>query len=638
MSKAQYRALSKLKRNMDILIKPADKGRNVAIMDREDYIKEGNRQLENTEFYQETTSNLTPDHTAKVRSLAQKLLDEGQISKQTYIVKYLVTNCDHTSQFYMLPKIHKDPQHPPGRPIVSSISSPTEHLSHLVDTILNPLVPRIKSFVKDTTDFINQVERVPIRPDTILVTLDVSSLYTNIPHGEGLRAVAEFLAIHRSPMELPSNANIIRMSDLVLTCNNFEFNGRYFLQTSGTAMGTRVAPSYANIFMDWFERKYVYTYADQPDFWVRFIDDIKTLWSLGADKLERFIVHLNSSHPTIRFTVIRSQKMVPFLDTEVFLLPDHKLGITIHSKETDSHDYLLYSSDHPKHVKDSIPYSQFLRIRRICTEWLDFMYQAIIILGHFVRRGYPSDLLLGSLGKACERNRQELLHPTVIGSSTTPQNKTKTKEVFCVFTHNRTNLPIQELVAKHWPMLGRSAATRPLLDYKITYSRRRPPNLKDWLCRAKLPVLDRQSSRPSCKSPGRCTYCPDINTTGTFTHPVNKKTHVVMKNVCCQSTNLIYLLQCTVCNSLYVGQTKNAIMKRTYQHKYSIRRNDVNSTVARHYNAHDPVNPDQMKIHVLEFIKLPPESFAAWQLRLQREKVWISRLDTLIPTGLNLLE
>ena len=450
--------------------------------------------------------------------------------------------------------------------------------------------------------------------------------------------MAEFLSIHRSPMELPSNANIIKMLDLVLTCNNFEFDNRYFLQTSGTAMGTRVAPSYANIFMDWFERKYVYTYVDQPDFWARFIDDIKTLWSLGSDKLDEFLAHINSSHPTIKFTVIRSHKMVPFLDTEVLLLPNHRIGITIHSKETDSHDYLLYSSDHPRHVKDSIPYSQFLRIRRICTEWLDFMYQAIIILGHFVRRGYPSHILLEALSKACDKSREELLHSISDGPIATPQNIPKTKEVFFVVTHNRTNPPIQELVAKHWPMLGRSAATRPLLDYKVTYSRRRPPNLKDWLCKAKLPDLERHQHRPSCKSPGKCTYCPDINTTGTFTHPVSRKTYSVMRNVCCQSTNLIYLLQCTECNALYVGQTKNAIMKRTYQHKYSIRRNDINSTVARHYNAHDPVNPDNMIIHVLEFVKLPPESFTAWQLRLQRERVWISRLDTLIPAGLNLLE
>ena len=81
---------------------------------------------------------------------------------------------------------------------------------------------------------------------------------------------------------------------MVLTLNNFEFNGEHFLQIGGTAMGTRLAPSYTNLFMSDFEDKFVYTYREQPLWWKRFIYDIFMLWTHGRDQLDEFIAHLNS--------------------------------------------------------------------------------------------------------------------------------------------------------------------------------------------------------------------------------------------------------------------------------------------------------------------------------------------------------
>ena len=72
---------------------------------------------------------------------------------------------------------------------------------------------------------------------------------------------------------------------MVLTFNNFEFNNNQYLQVGGTAMGTRLAPSYANIFMADFETKNVYTYTPQPLWWKRYIDDIFVLWTHGEDEL-----------------------------------------------------------------------------------------------------------------------------------------------------------------------------------------------------------------------------------------------------------------------------------------------------------------------------------------------------------------
>ena len=117
----------------------------------------------------------------------------------------------------------------------------------------------------------------------LLCTQDIMNLYTNIPHNKGIQSAKEMLAIHKPPGSLPHNCYIIDLLELVLTNNHFEFNGKYYHQLSGNAMGTKSAPSNANIFMTKFEEKYVYTYPLQPKLWKRFIDDIFMIWSHGMD-------------------------------------------------------------------------------------------------------------------------------------------------------------------------------------------------------------------------------------------------------------------------------------------------------------------------------------------------------------------
>ena len=98
----------------------------------------------------------------------------------------------------------------------------------------------------------------------LLCTLDITSLYTNIPNMESIQSTKEMLAIHKPPDTLPHNSYIIELLELVLTNNHFEFNGEFYHQLSGTAMGTKLAPSYANLCLAKFEDKYVYTYPQQP--------------------------------------------------------------------------------------------------------------------------------------------------------------------------------------------------------------------------------------------------------------------------------------------------------------------------------------------------------------------------------------
>ena len=246
LTKEEYKAIKSLKNNRDIIIKPADKGSAVVILDRESYKNEGQRQLNDTKFYEKTTSNHTGEVINRVNLHIHNMLQRGEISQNT--CNYLTTDNDRTQQFYLLPKIHKDASNPPGRPIVSGSGGPTEKISQLVDHLIGKIVPLSKSYVMDSTHLINILKDFTIQPGILVCTLDVTSLYTNIPHLEGIQSTKEMLAIHKPPDTLPHNSYIIELLELVLTNNHFEFNGEFYHQFSGTAMGTK------------FEDKYVYTY------------------------------------------------------------------------------------------------------------------------------------------------------------------------------------------------------------------------------------------------------------------------------------------------------------------------------------------------------------------------------------------
>ena len=106
------------------------------------------------------------------------------------------------------------------------------------------------------------------------------------------------------------------MLKLVLHKNNFEFNGEQYNQWAGTAMGTRLAPSFGNLFMEKFEIRHVYNWPNQPLAWHRYMDDIWVLCDKSEHELETFITHLNSCHNSIKFSHEISKESVVFLDTQ----------------------------------------------------------------------------------------------------------------------------------------------------------------------------------------------------------------------------------------------------------------------------------------------------------------------------------
>ena len=159
-----------------------------------------------------------------------------------------------TPKFYTRPKIHKTGK--PGRSVVSSVNCHTYTISKYVDFHLQPVVKNIPSYVRNTTDFLQKLDKVKNIPNNyLLVTLDVKSLYTNISNNEGIKAVRE--AYDNHPNKIATKV-IITFLSLILTLNSFVFNSFNYIQIMGCAMGTVCAPPYANIFMMQFEKQHIY--------------------------------------------------------------------------------------------------------------------------------------------------------------------------------------------------------------------------------------------------------------------------------------------------------------------------------------------------------------------------------------------
>ena len=225
ISREEQEALENLRGYDDIVIKHADKGSAVVVIDREKNINEAMRQLNDRDVYIPLHKDPTAAMIKKINVRIDKLRDDGYISDST--LQYLLINSDaRAGRFYLLPKIHKT--NCPGRPVISGCNTPTEKISAFVDHQLKPLVPQIFSYVKDTNDFLKKLKDMDrFAEGAILVTI-VVGLYPQIPYNEGLEAIRKILNT-RTNQAIPTD-DIVNLAELVLRYNNFEFDGKHFLQ------------------------------------------------------------------------------------------------------------------------------------------------------------------------------------------------------------------------------------------------------------------------------------------------------------------------------------------------------------------------------------------------------------------------
>ena len=304
-----------------------------------------------------------------------------------------------------------------------------------------------------------------IKNDDIIVTVDVSGLYTNIDQDSGIKACKEVLEASDNSDDL--NCFILELLELVLKNNIFEFASMLFRQNIGTAMGCKPAPDYANIFMSQRIDPRITEIANSLEdpnllkFFKRFLDDLFLIFGGSYKQLHDFFDQYNKIDTNIQFTIQHSTKngevcefcnssgeMVPFLDTQCKIV-NEKIIVDLYRKSTDRNMYLLTSSCHPNSVTKNIPFSLALRIVRICSETETRDQRLSELREMLLNRDYRPGIVDAAINKAKAIPRSEALKRVV-------RPKTSERPVFVVKYDPR--LPsVTQIVQKHW----RSMVTNP---------------------------------------------------------------------------------------------------------------------------------------------------------------------------------
>ena len=623
LTREERQALRNLQNDHSIVIKEADKGSGVVIWDREDYLKEAHSQLSDENVYQKLEGDITTPLVNKILHCISRVKDRGDISSET--IDYFLINNPRVGRFYLLPKIHKRLDGVPGRPVISNCGYHTENISSFLDYHLQPLAKSVKSYIKDTNDFLKKLRDLPPLPeDAMLCTIDVVGLYPNIPHNEGLEAIKN--ALNTRQDQTISTESLVNLAECVLKNNVFEFDGHFFKQKRGTAIGTKMAPPYAILFMAELEQKLLQSSELTPLVWWRYIDDIFVIWQHGEDSLKAFIEHLNSSHPSIKFTAEYSYNSVNFLDVNV-IKHGTKLATDLFVKPTDTHQYLQASSCHVYHSKRSIPYSQALRLNRICSEVSFFDKRCNQLETWLIERGYNDKLVRDQILKARKHKRDDLLDKQKIKAD---PKLTLNITYHPAYANLKDHLKKIHILLAHDKEHSKVFPSPPIVGFK------RGKSLKDFLVRAKLPEI---------KQPGKCRGCGNtlcqickgfLTSTSSFHNASGDKTFEIKHglDLHCNSTIVIYLIQCKTCHKQYVGSTKPRFRLRfnNYHKNWVWLIDGTHKVFQRSFHEHfaqEDHNGDQD----WEFI-LIDQCETLKELR-RKEAFWQYKLDTFIPKGLN---
>jgi len=397
MTRAQIKAMRSLGNNKSITIKPADKGGAVVIMDTNLYIEEAERQLSNTKYYIKISQPVTPTIIPTVQSILNQLCTQRFITpKQLRFLSPIPSNTNR--KFHLLPKIHKPRENwphsfmPPGRPIISDCNSPTYNISKFLDFFLRPLASQHTSYLKDTYDFVSRVQNRRVPPHTLLVTGDVTSLYTNMHHYRIIDSIKRKFSQNPDPTR--PDKYILRLLILLLKNNDFQFNNQLYLQKVGAGMGYPMSPSCADIYLEDLDTRILQKYVAFLPYYFRFLDDITFAWTGTENQLSDFNTYVNSLIPDINITLTVKHYCVAFLDTILYKTIDNQhhtiLQTKVHFKETDTHQLLHSTSCHPKHTFNSILKAQLIRFKRISSSFQYYNQSANILWKSLRTRGYSS--------------------------------------------------------------------------------------------------------------------------------------------------------------------------------------------------------------------------------------------------------
>jgi hypothetical protein len=192
------------------------------------------------------------------------------------------------------------------------------------------------------------LEPVNLQSSDTLVSFDVVSLFTNVPVDEALQVIINKLhnddtLVERSALQIE---DVMELLEVCLRTTYFQVDDKFFQQKNGMAMGSSVSPIVSNICMEHFEKLALGSVEHKPSLWLRYVNDIFVIWPHGPERLQSFLIHLNSLRPSIQFTMeVESCSAILFLDVLV-TKKETKLVTKVYRKPTHTGRYFNLKSNH----------------------------------------------------------------------------------------------------------------------------------------------------------------------------------------------------------------------------------------------------------------------------------------------------
>ena len=170
-----------------IIIRPADKGSGIVIMDTEKYIDGLEEEILRSDSYEQSDADEYRETEKLVKKTVNRMRKNGHIDDE--LKKYLAPKLTKPGRPKGNPELHKERK--PLRTIVNGIGTPTEKMAEVAEWQLNEYVEQTPSFIKDTTDFLRKLDEIKVKlpAGAIFFCFDVEKLYPSIPREEDLKRV-----------------------------------------------------------------------------------------------------------------------------------------------------------------------------------------------------------------------------------------------------------------------------------------------------------------------------------------------------------------------------------------------------------------------------------------------------------------
>lgn len=328
-----------IKNNPNVIFTRADKGNSTVALDKDVYTNKITEMLQDKDTYIKVNKNPIRKIGNELRGLLKKWRDLDYISPT--IFKKLSCSDGILPRAYGLPKIHK--QGCPFRIIVSSIDSPLYSLASYLQQIISKNVPKPSSHIDNSFQLVEKLSGTIIDNNHVLISLDVISLFTNIPFNLAIDSILRRWSFISSDCNIPKE-EFVRAVSLVLNSTFFTFDNCIYQQTFGTPMGSPLSPIVADLVLRDLEERALENFGVHISFFYRYVDDIAM--GVHSSRTNEILNIFNSFHPRLQFTIELGGNNLNFLDV-TFKINNNFIEFDWFHKTTFSGRYLNFFSQHP---------------------------------------------------------------------------------------------------------------------------------------------------------------------------------------------------------------------------------------------------------------------------------------------------